>query len=230
MKTYRRRRRVIPSSHECTFFKRENGKEHCFFGDEHSGFFQAHKQEIHRKCEHCEEEEKLHRVTDKKQDDKEINRLEDKKQDEQSVHRMEDKKEDKKGLNLMKEGREDEKPLQRKTTLSQPVNGSLVNNYVQSMETKGQPINARERRFFQRKMGVDFSKVQIHTSFEASLAAKEINARAFAKEHHIVFKEGQFQPATREGQILLAHELSHVMQRAGENLQTVKSRIEKNPE
>jgi hypothetical protein len=89
----RQRRRVIPS-HECKFFKRENGQEHCFFGDpQKEAFFQQDHPAVQRKCEHCEAEEKeVHRAADKKED-KEVHRSHEKKEEE--VHRAAEAKEEK---------------------------------------------------------------------------------------------------------------------------------------
>ena len=41
-----------------------------------------------------------------------------------------------------------------------------------------------------------------------------MNARAYSVGHNIVFGRGQFSPATRDGQLLIAHELTHVIQQS----------------
>jgi hypothetical protein len=86
----RQRRRVIPA-HECKFFKRENGQEHCFFGDpEKEGFFKQDQPAVQRKCEHCETEEKeVHRAPEHK-DEKEVHRAPEPKE-EKEVHRSAEK-------------------------------------------------------------------------------------------------------------------------------------------
>ncbi len=55
------------------------------------------------------------------------------------------------------------------------------------------------------------ANVTIH---ENSKEATAMNALAFAKGNDIHFAPGKFQPATREGQTLIGHELKHVEQQA----------------
>lgn len=60
----------------------------------------------------------------------------------------------------------------------------------------------------------DLSHVRIHTNARAAESARKINALAYTSGNNIVFGAGQFAPATRKGQRLLAHELTHVMQQS----------------
>ena len=60
--------------------------------------------------------------------------------------------------------------------------------------------------------GRDFSSIRIHTGAEATRLSADLNARAFAHGQDIYFSEGRYNPDTREGQHLLAHELTHTIQ------------------
>ncbi len=60
--------------------------------------------------------------------------------------------------------------------------------------------------------GADFSRVRIHTDGAATAAARGIHAHAFAVGENVYFGTGEFRPHSREGQELLAHELTHVVQ------------------
>ena len=60
--------------------------------------------------------------------------------------------------------------------------------------------------------GRDFSKIRIHTGSEAARLSADLNARAFAHGRDVYFAEGLFNPDTRAGQHLLAHELTHTIQ------------------
>lgn len=62
--------------------------------------------------------------------------------------------------------------------------------------------------------GFDFSQVRIHTDACAAESARAVNAAAYTVGRDIVFGEGQYQPNTRQGQRLLAHELTHVAQQS----------------
>jgi hypothetical protein len=61
-------------------------------------------------------------------------------------------------------------------------------------------------------MGADLSKVRIHTDQNSHQASSSIGARAFTNGGNIHFAQGEFNPQTRGGKQLLAHELAHTMQ------------------
>ena len=65
---------------------------------------------------------------------------------------------------------------------------------------------------FEAAMGHDFSGVRIHTDGMAHSKAREVNAHAFAVGRHIFFGPGEYQPGTPDGDRLIAHELTHVVQ------------------
>ncbi len=62
------------------------------------------------------------------------------------------------------------------------------------------------------RLGHDFSSVRVHTDLEAAKSAKAVSASAFTVGPNVVFGAGRFTPGTTEGQKLLAHELTHVVQ------------------
>jgi hypothetical protein len=66
--------------------------------------------------------------------------------------------------------------------------------------------------FLESRFGADFSHVRVHTGRRADLTAKAISAKAFTVGSDIVFAGGQYSPESHEGQHLLAHELTHVVQ------------------
>src|SRR5262249_17108970 len=53
---------------------------------------------------------------------------------------------------------------------------------------------------------------QIHAGKTAADSSESVNALAYTVGNDIYFGEGQYQPGTTEGQELLAHELTHVVQ------------------
>jgi hypothetical protein len=81
----------------------------------------------------------------------------------------------------------------------------------------GQPLDVGTRTFMEPRFGHDFSRVRIHTDAEAAQSARRLHASAYTLGDHIGFAEGQFAPSTSEGSRLLAHELAHVVQGAGQN-------------
>jgi hypothetical protein len=71
------------------------------------------------------------------------------------------------------------------------------------------------RSYFEGKMGVDLSQVRVHKDQSTARFAQSINARAFTLGNHIGFGSGQFNPQSRQGKELLAHELVHTQQQRG---------------
>ena len=77
----------------------------------------------------------------------------------------------------------------------------------------GRPLPANVRDRMLPIVGGDLSGVQVHTGAESSRAATALGARAFADGDHLHFRDGEFAPGTKEGDRLLAHELTHVAER-----------------
>jgi len=67
-------------------------------------------------------------------------------------------------------------------------------------------------------LGSDFSGVRVHTGPGAAEVTRRFNAEAVTVKDHIFFAPGRFNPASVEGQKLIAHELTHVLQKGRANL------------
>src|SRR5947209_3044552 len=65
----------------------------------------------------------------------------------------------------------------------------------------------------------DVGQAKIHTGSESAKAADEMGARAFTVGGDVHFGAGEFAPGTKEGDRLLAHELTHVVQAGGAGVQ-----------
>ena len=76
----------------------------------------------------------------------------------------------------------------------------------------GAPLDAAVRFGFEQRLGQDLSAVRVHSDDETTRAADSVGARAYTIGRHIAFKEGLYAPGTAEGDRLLAHELTHVIQ------------------
>ncbi len=90
-----------------------------------------------------------------------------------------------------------------------------VERAVSNMEGGGSALDRNTRQVMESRFGHQFGAVRIHTDGRADATAKQINARAFTIGRHIGFASGEYQPHTPEGQTLLAHELTHVIQQGG---------------
>jgi hypothetical protein len=88
---------------------------------------------------------------------------------------------------------------------------SIVYDVLQS---SGRPLDAETRAVMEPRLGYDFSHARVHTDERAAASARAVNALAYTVGSDVVFSAGQFDPQTRAGQQLLAHELTHVKQQA----------------
>ena len=82
----------------------------------------------------------------------------------------------------------------------------------QVLNTAGQPLDTATRGSMEQRFGHDFGRVRIHADGQADASARAVGATAYAVGPHIVFARGQYSPATRTGEMVLAHELTHVLQ------------------
>jgi hypothetical protein len=83
----------------------------------------------------------------------------------------------------------------------------------------GSPLPADVKAKMEPKLGADLSAVRLHTGSESAAAATNFGARAFTVGNDIHFNAGQFAPGTKEGDKLLAHELTHVVQGQSSGIQ-----------
>jgi hypothetical protein len=96
--------------------------------------------------------------------------------------------------------------------------GTVSPHFEQSLKQAtrggGESLPSPTRSFMESRFGWNFSSVRVHNDARANTLAREVNARAFTLENDIFFASAQYQPNSREGQHLLAHELTHVIQQS----------------
>ncbi|HEY9601627.1 MAG TPA: DUF4157 domain-containing protein [Allocoleopsis sp.] len=83
----------------------------------------------------------------------------------------------------------------------------------------GQPLADNIREPIEQTFGADFSGVKVHTDSQSDQLNQSIQARAFTTGQDIFFRQGEYNPGSRGGQELLAHELTHVVQQNGSAVQ-----------
>ena len=93
-----------------------------------------------------------------------------------------------------------------------PHAASLV---ASTLAAGGAPLRSETRRNMEPLFGHDFGQVRVHTGDMAARSAQQTQARAFTVGNDIVFGAGKYAPQTRDGDRLLAHELTHVVQQSG---------------
>jgi hypothetical protein len=81
-----------------------------------------------------------------------------------------------------------------------------------ALGSPARPLDPATRAAMEPRFGHDFSQVRIHTGQQAHASARAVNANAYTVGRDIVFGRDRYSPGSSEGQRLLAHELTHVVQ------------------
>ena len=102
--------------------------------------------------------------------------------------------------------------ISRYATSSEPTHAHLALELIR--RSRGQVLPTDVAARLSAALGVDVSDAVIHTDAAAAQAAKSVNAHAFATGSDVFFAAGKYKPGTKEGDELLAHELTHVVQDA----------------
>ncbi len=77
----------------------------------------------------------------------------------------------------------------------------------------GERLSPEVHQRFEPAFGASLGEVRIHTDHEAAELAGEVGARAFTTGSDVFFAAGTYEPDTTNGAHLLAHELTHTVQR-----------------
>jgi hypothetical protein len=80
-------------------------------------------------------------------------------------------------------------------------------------DSSGHPLDHGARGFMESRFGTDFSDVRVHTDSRAAESADALAANAYTTGRDIYFAAGKYAPASRDGRHLLAHELTHTVQK-----------------
>ncbi|WNR44018.1 eCIS core domain-containing protein [Paenibacillus roseipurpureus] len=93
--------------------------------------------------------------------------------------------------------------------------GAEVESQIKAKQGSGSSMDAGIQAKMESAFHADFSNVRIHNDSESSQINRSIGAEAFATGNDVFFREGRYNPDSREGQELLGHELTHVIQQRG---------------
>ena len=107
--------------------------------------------------------------------------------------------------------------VQRQITMraSGDAGGELSSEWetqLQRAKSGGQPLSPSVKEPMERAFGADFGGVRVHTGGQTDRLARSIQAKAFTTGQDVFFRQGAYEPGSRGGQELIAHELTHVMQ------------------
>jgi hypothetical protein len=94
---------------------------------------------------------------------------------------------------------------------------------IQRARGSGQPLAESIREPMEQAFGADFTGVRVHTDAQSDQLNQFIQAKAFTTGQDIFFRQGAYEPSSRGGQELMAHELTHVVQQDGGRLTCAKA-------
>lgn len=104
--------------------------------------------------------------------------------------------------------------IQRYTGQATGETGTAPASVDHVLASSGRSMEPALRQDMEQRFGHDFSRVRVHADGAAEQSARDVNANAYTVGHDIVFGECRFAPETHEGQRLIAHELTHVVQQS----------------
>lgn len=93
--------------------------------------------------------------------------------------------------------------------------GVEFESHLVAQQGRGQPLPGITRAFMENQFGTDFSGVRLHTGSVAAQLNRTARAQAFTHGQDIYIGEGKSNLGSSEGQKLIAHELTHVVQQTG---------------
>lgn len=89
---------------------------------------------------------------------------------------------------------------------------SGAEQHIRSELGGGTSLDEPTRRAMEKSFGTDLGQVKIHTDQAAAQINQQLGAHAFTTGNDIFFNSGKFNPETKAGKHLLAHELTHTIQ------------------
>jgi hypothetical protein len=87
----------------------------------------------------------------------------------------------------------------------------------------GKPLSKNARDFFEPVFQRDFGNVNVHICDDSIRMNQDLNTQAFTFQNHVFFNKGKYNPDSREGKGLLAHELTHVVQNQGKTEDAIQT-------
>ncbi|BFM43833.1 hypothetical protein CFS9_24740 [Flavobacterium sp. CFS9] len=214
---------------------------------------------VQKKSDKKEEEKPVQKKSDKKEEEKPVQKKSNKKEEEKPVQKKSDKKEEEKPVQKKSDKKEEEKPVQKKCAdcekeekvqskeqkeedkavqkKEQNPDAEIENNELEGKldhsKGGGNGLDKKTKKEMESGFGADFSNVKIHTDTNAVQMSQELGAQAFTNGNDVYFNKGKYNPDSREGKHLLAHELTHTIQQTGAKQKSAtvqKSSIENHPE
>ena len=104
----------------------------------------------------------------------------------------------------------EEEGLQKKE--KSDTENSNMESKIRKTKGEGYPMSRGIKLEMDTAFKADFSAVRIHTDSTAIALCQEMGAQAFTNGKDIYFNKGKYNPKSKAGKELLAHELTHTIQ------------------
>lgn len=104
--------------------------------------------------------------------------------------------------------------------------GGQLEEQLRARAGVSQPLPDSVRGEMESALGFNFADVRVHTDAQAAQWNRDLNARAFTYGPDIYFNAGTYSPTSSTGRKLLAHELTHVAQQAGDSQSVARAMIQ----
>ncbi|MDR7209466.1 DUF4157 domain-containing protein [Flavobacterium piscis] len=172
----------------------------------------AQEQPLQKKGKEKEEDKKVQKKSDK-EEDKKVQKKGEKEEEKPVQTKCADcEKEDK----VQKKDKEEEKAVQKKGLNSETeIQNNALEGKLDSSKGSGTGLDKKTKKEMESGFGSDFSNVKIHTDANAVQMSQELGAQAFTNGNDVYFNQGKYNPESKEGKHLLAHELTHTVQQTG---------------
>src|SRR4051812_7393505 len=185
------------------------------------------KEKVQKKDDAKKEEEKVQKKEEPKKEEEKVQKKEEPNKEKEKVMRKEEPEKEKEKVQKKDEPKKEEEKVQRQpegNAASLEVSGDIIR-----MKGGGEPLPTKILNEMNAGFGKDFGDVRIHSDQKAAELSDQLEAQAFTHRNDIYFNSGKFDPDRSDGKFLLAHELTHVMQQQGAEMQNESSASEQQP-
>ncbi|MBT9315964.1 eCIS core domain-containing protein [Leptothoe spongobia] len=119
-------------------------------------------------------------------------------------------------------------PVQRQGGIVSGEASSDFESQLNHTRGGGSPLQPQLQSQMESAMGANLSNVRVHTDSQANQLSQSIQAKAFTTGADIYFKQGEYNPSSRNGQELIAHEVTHTLQQGA--TQQIQQQPQRKPE
>ena len=99
-----------------------------------------------------------------------------------------------------------------------PAGGPLdpgITSAIDASRGGGRPLERAARQRLEQGLGEPLGDVRVHADAHTATLARAVSARAFTVGSDLFFAAGAYRPGSRDGDKLIAHEVTHAVQQRG---------------